>query len=54
VQKSKPIQFGELKNYALATFGFLPNLDSVITLEDFRGIMEKLVDTRQLKVDGFD
>jgi Cdc6-like AAA superfamily ATPase len=53
-RKTKPIQFGELKKRALAAFGFLPNLDSVITLEDFRGIMEKLVDAGLLKVDGFD
>jgi hypothetical protein len=53
-RKTKPIQFGELKNGALAAFGFLPNLDCVITLEDYRGIMERLVDARLLKVDGFD
>jgi hypothetical protein len=53
-KKPKLIQFGELKNRALAAFGFLPNLDCVITLEDVRGIMEKLVDAGLLKVDGFD
>jgi hypothetical protein len=53
-RKTKPIQFGELKTRALAAFGFLPNLDSVITLEDFRDIMENLVDAGLLKVDGFD
>ena len=53
-KKTKLIQFGELKNRALAAFGFLPNLDCVITLEDFRGIMEKLVDAGLLKGDGFD
>jgi hypothetical protein len=47
---SKPLTLGLLKKYSMEAFGFDPMLDSCITLEDFKGIIERLVDSGLLRM----